>query len=281
MRAHGAGDPRAEAVGPHDQAPGELEAAVATAGEDARDPAVPRPGDALDRDARPNVGARGAGGLDEERVEHGAPGGDQGVDPVARPEPAGHDAVGVVEGDVAEGRGARCEHLLEEAPAPELHDAAPGDGVGRERVRRERGAVDEHDVVAGAGEEQGRGRPGAAGADHDDVVPLGGAGGGGHRQVSCPAGEAHRRLPDDDDPAPVLALGACVESAWRHLPPRCLARGRDVPNSRSVYACAHASAHSAGRRSGRGARSAVRSSPTQQLRRRADPPSARGRATVG
>jgi hypothetical protein len=45
----------------------------------------------------------------------------------------------------------------------------------------------------GTFEEQGRGRPGAAGADHDDVVPLGRAGGGGHLQVSCPAGGAPAR----------------------------------------------------------------------------------------
>jgi hypothetical protein len=134
---------------------------------------------------------------------------------VARREPAGHDAVDVVEGDVAKGRSARGQHPVEQAPAPELHHAAAGDGVGREGVRRKRGAVDEHDVVASAGEQQGSRGPGAAGADHDDVVPLGRVGGGAHRQVSCPAGEAHQRLPHDDDPAPVLALGACVESTWR------------------------------------------------------------------
>ena len=84
-RAHRPGDPRAQPVGPDDKTPTELEGAGAVAGHHPGDPTRARPGDALDRDAHPDVGARGAGRVDEQRVQHGAPGRHQGVDAVAPP----------------------------------------------------------------------------------------------------------------------------------------------------------------------------------------------------
>ena len=150
------------------------DAAPLVAADDAVDPAVLVAGTSGDRHAVAERGAGGSGGVDEDRVEHGAPRRVQRVDAVGRLDGHRDLVVGVAERRRAHGRRARGDDGVEQAPAVELHDAGAHERVGGEGVRAVAALVDDEDVEAGAGEEQGGRRAGGAGADDDDVVAWGG-----------------------------------------------------------------------------------------------------------
>ena len=126
--------------------------------------------DVGDGDAVADVGTGGDGGVDEDRVEHGAPRRVERVDAVRGFDRDGDLVVGVVEGGAPDGRGAGVDDAVEQPPAVELEDAAAHQGVGREGVGAVAAAVDDEDGQAGAGEQHGGGGAGGAGADDDDVV---------------------------------------------------------------------------------------------------------------
>ena len=135
------------------------------------DPAVVVAADVGDGDAVADVGAGLGGGVDEDRIEHGAARRVQGVDAVGRLDR--DDApcsVAVGERRAPDRRGAGGDDSVEQAPAVKLEDAAAHQGVGREGVGAVAAAVDDEDPQAGAGEEHGGGGAGGAGADDDDVV---------------------------------------------------------------------------------------------------------------
>ena len=104
-----------------------------------------------------------------------------------------------LEGHAADRRGTRCDDLVEQAPAGQLHHAAAGDRVGGQRVAREGGPVHDQDVAALVGEQHGGGGAGAAGADHDDLgVDVGCVRHGAHHPGSAPK-----------------RLGEALERSWR------------------------------------------------------------------
>ena len=116
-----------------------------------------------------DAGAGGAGGVDEDRVEHGTAGGVEGIHTVGGLDGDGYLVVGVGECGPAHGRGAGGDDGVEQAPAVDLHDTGAHEGVGGQGVGAVAAAVDDEDVEAGAGEEHGGGGAGGAGADDDHV----------------------------------------------------------------------------------------------------------------
>ena len=121
-------------------------------------------------DPGPHFHTGGDGRVKEDLVEDEPAGRDEEVDACLRPHRLVEGLALDMEREVAHCRRVRREDIVEQAPAPQLHDAAARNRVGGERVAREARAIDQHDVMALEREQPRRGGARTAGADHDDLV---------------------------------------------------------------------------------------------------------------
>ena len=113
-----------------------------------------------DLEALADLGAGGAGGVDEDGVEDLPARAEERVDALEFRETAGQNGRAGIEPDLAGCRGTRCDHLVEQAPAGESRDPWQLHLVRRERVAREARLVHhEHAEATAAKQHPGRRSP--------------------------------------------------------------------------------------------------------------------------
>ena len=166
-----AGDRRAQPVGAHGDPGADLERRAALVPPDnAGHPSVAVAAQAGDSHAEAHLGAGIPGGIDQDRVEHGAAGGVEGVDAGTRFDGYVNAILAIVEHAPSHRRGSGGGDLVEQAPAGKLQHPCAHEGVGRDGVGAVLAAVDHQDPQARLGQDHRGGGSGRPGPDDDDVV---------------------------------------------------------------------------------------------------------------
>ena len=127
-------------------------------------------GDPADRRPEADLRASGRRGVDQDRVEHGAPRRVEGVDAVRGLDRHRQVVVGVREPGAPHGGRTGGDDRVEKSPPVELDDAAAHERVGGEGVGAVAAAVQHEHVESGPGEEHRGGGTGGASTDDDHIV---------------------------------------------------------------------------------------------------------------